>query len=258
MAETLVHLQRRDRVALITLDHPERRNALTRPMIEQIGAAFDEVEADESIGAVVVTGAGKAFCAGADLAALAMEGISDDDRAASLRGIYTGFLRLASCPLPTVAAVNGAAVGAGLNMALAADVRIAGTSARFITRFLEIGLHPGGGATWLLDRIVGPQTAAAMVLFGETVDGPTSATLGLSHRCVADASLVDDAVAFAAVAASAPRELVVRVKQTMRAAPTICTHADAVELETGPQVWSTTQPFAADLLASMRTKVSGK
>ncbi len=258
MAETLVHLERRDRVAVITLDHPERRNALTAPMTEQIVAVFDEIEADDGLGAVVMTGAGKAFCAGADLGDLAMASDSDADRAAALRGIYRGFLRLAACPLPTVAAVNGAAVGAGLNMALAADVRIAGASARYITRFLEIGLHPGGGCTWLLDRLVGPQTAAAMILFGETVDGATSAATGLSHRCVPDDALLEEAVAFAAGAAAAPRELAIRVKQTMRATPALAAHAEAVEFETGPQVWSSKQPYAAELLASLRTKVSGR
>lgn len=258
MAETLVHLERRDRVAVITLDHPERRNALTAPMTEQIVAVFDEIEADDGLGAVVMTGAGKAFCAGADLGDLAMASDSDADRAAALRGIYRGFLRLAACPLPTVAAVNGAAVGAGLNMALAADVRIAGASARYITRFLEIGLHPGGGCTWLLDRLVGPQTAAAMILFGETFDGATSAATGLSHRCVPDDALLEEAVAFAAGAAAAPRELAIRVKQTMRATPALAAHAEAVEFETGPQVWSSKQPYAAELLASLRTKVSGR
>ena len=123
----------------------------------------------------MVTGAGKAFCAGADLDDLAA--CHDEE---TLRGIYSGFLRLAASPLPTVAAVNGAAVGAGLNMALACDLIVAGESARFDTRFLQIGLHPGGGNTWRLRRITDLQTTMALVVFGEVVDGPRAAEIGLA------------------------------------------------------------------------------
>ena len=113
---------------------------------------------------MIVTGAGKAFCAGADLTAL---GAATED---GLRVIYDGFLAVANCTLPTIAAVNGAAVGAGLNLALAADVRIAGPAALFDPRFQKLGIHPGGGATWMLQRAVGPQVARASLLFGMRFD----------------------------------------------------------------------------------------
>ena len=112
---------------------------------------MDAFEADESVGAVVVTGTPPAFCAGANLGNLAE---ADGE---SLGRIYEGFLRVARSPLPTIAAVNGAAVGAGMNLALGCDVRIAARRARFDTRFMQLGLHPGGGHTWMLRRIAGPQ-----------------------------------------------------------------------------------------------------
>ena len=258
-AARLLQVERRDRVAVLTLDDPGRRNALTLPLVAEIVAAMDELEADDGIGAVVVTGAPPAFCAGADLGDLAgptSGSLTDDERAASLRAIYDGFLRLADSPLPVVAAVNGAAVGAGFNMALAADVRIAGGSARFLARFLDLGLHPGGGHTWLLDRIAGPQTAAALVLFGETLDGPRSAEVGLSWRCVPDEELLDVAVALAAHASAAPGPLVRRLKETLRSLPAITDHPTAIERELVPQVWSSRQPFFAERLAAMQARVS--
>src|SRR6476659_10085605 len=158
---SLVQLEIVDRVATLTLDNPAERNTMTAPMVEEIVAAIEQVEADDGIGALVVTGTPPAFCAGADLSQL---GASQKD---GLRAIYSGFLRVAACTLPTIAAVNGAAVGAGMNLALACDVRLAANRARFDTRFLDLGIHPGGGHTWMMRRIVGPQATNATVLFGE-------------------------------------------------------------------------------------------
>lgn len=132
----LLHVERRDRVALVTLDDPTRRNALSAALCASLVATLDELDADDSVGALVVTGAGPAFCAGADLSQLG------GSREEGLLGIYDGFLRIARSSLPSIAAVNGAAVGAGMNLALACDVRIAGRSARFDTRFLDPGIRP--------------------------------------------------------------------------------------------------------------------
>lgn len=140
-------------VALITVNDPDRRNAVTDEMSAQLRAAIQRAEGDPDVHAVVVTGAGKAFCAGADLSALGA-GVGDPAEPRLLR-LYDGFMAVSSCNLPTIAAVNGAAVGAGLNLALAADVRIAGPAALFDARFQKLGLHPGGGATWMLQRAVG-------------------------------------------------------------------------------------------------------
>lgn len=127
-------------VATLTLNDPDKRNAINLQMNDEICELLDELEASEEVGCLVVTGAGKAFCAGADLGDLLAARERDN-----IQDIYRGFLRIANSTLPTIAAVNGAAVGAGMNMALACDMILAGESARFDSRFLEIGIHPGGG-----------------------------------------------------------------------------------------------------------------
>jgi enoyl-CoA hydratase len=221
-------------------------------MVAEIVAAMDALEADDAVGALVVTGAAPAFCAGANLGNL------ESADGASLSNIYEGFLRVASCPLPTLAAVNGAAVGAGMNMALGCDVRIAARRARFDTRFLQIGLHPGGGHTWMLRRIVGPQAAAAAVLFGEVLDGAEAERVGLAHRCVEDDQLLTVAQEMAARAASAPRELSIVTKRTLAAMALVDDHAAAVRRELEPQVWSVGQPWFAERIAALQAKISSK
>lgn len=237
-ADGTVRVERRGTVAVVTLDDPERRNALTPTTVTGLVAAFDRLEADGTT-AVVLTGAGPAFCAGADVAALERLARAEDD--AERRGvaaIYEGFLRVLHSPLPTVAAVNGPAVGAGLNLALACDVRVAAVSARFDTRFLRIGLHPGGGNTWLLERAVGPQAAAAMLLLGQRIDGARAVEIGLAWSVVPDTEVVDAAVTLAAGTEGVPVELITRTKATLRAAPWQPDFAAAVEHELAVQAWS--------------------
>ncbi len=241
-----------ERVAVLTLDAPERRNALDLDMCEEIVSTVDELEAGGDVGAIVVTGAPPAFCAGADLSHL---GTSQRD---GLRRVYEGFLRLARSPLPTIAAVNGAAVGAGMNLALACDLRVAGRSARFDTRFLQLGIHPGGGHTWMLRRAVGPQAAAAMVLFGEVLDGAAAERAGLVWRCVGDDELLATAHGLAARAASGPPELVARIKATLADVATIDQHPDAVERELEPQVWSINQPEFIERLAALQARIASR
>jgi enoyl-CoA hydratase len=240
------------RVAVVTLDDPERRNALNGQMVDEIVAAFDALEADEGVGAVVVTGAPPGFCAGADLGHLGGSGRD------GVRSIYEGFLRVGRSRLPTVAAVNGAAVGAGVNLALCCDVRLAARRARFDTRFIDLGLHPGGGHTWLLRRAVGPATAAALLLFGQALDGEGAERVGLAWRCVEDDALLDEAVALAARAASGPRELVIEAKRTLADMARVATHDEAVDRELEPQVWSLGQPWFEERLAAIRARVSSK
>ncbi len=240
-----------DRVALITINDPDRRNAVTAQSSAALRAAIEAAEADSGVHAVIVTGAGKAFCAGADLTAL---GEATED---GLRVIYDGFLAVAQCTLPTIAAVNGPAVGAGLNLALAADVRIAGPAASFDPRFQKLGIHPGGGATWMLQRAIGPQTARAALLFGMRFDADTAVRHGLALE------VADDAVAaartLAAGPASAPREVVLATKASMRATATPGTvdldmHRLAVDVEIGPQAMSIESPEFARRLAAAKRK----
>jgi enoyl-CoA hydratase len=239
-----------DGVAVVTLDDPGRRNALTQAMVDGIVTAFDRLEAHGEVGGVVVTGAPPAFCAGADLGDLG------GARRQSLLAVYEGFLRVARSPLATVAAVNGPAVGAGMNLALACDIRLAARSARFDTRFLQLGLHPGGGHTWLLRRAVGDATARAMVLFGRRLDGEAAARAGLVWDVVDDERLLDEARALAGVAAGAPRDLVAEMKRTFADMAAVDDHEAAVERELDPQVRSIEDPAFAERLAALRRRIA--
>ena len=247
-----VRLDIGDRVAVVTLDDPDRRNALDLGLCDDMVAAFDELESRDDVGAVVVTGAPPAFCAGADLSHL---GASERD---GLLAVYEGFLRVGRCPLPTIAAVNGAAVGAGMNLALVCDLRLAGRAARFDTRFLQLGLHPGGGHTWMFRRITGPQAVFATVVFGEVLSGEDAERGGLVWRCVDDDRLLATAVEMAGRAAAGPPELVAKLKETILDMADVETHAAAVERELEPQVWSVRQPAFQERLLALRAKISGR
>lgn len=248
-----VFVEHRGRVAVVTLSDPARRNALSLELSGLLSDAIAACERDESVHAIVVTGAPPAFCAGGDLAAIADAG--ERGSVTDMQRIYQGFVSVASAALPTIAAVNGPAVGAGLNLALACDVRVAGPGASFDARFLQLGIHPGGGMTWLARRAVGPQLTAAMTLLGEPLDAAAAARTGLVYHLVdpreagvasaddprsADvhAAVVDAAVLLAQRAAAAPRDLLVATKATLRATATLADHDAAVEYETGPQLAS--------------------
>ncbi|MBB5954793.1 enoyl-CoA hydratase [Saccharothrix tamanrassetensis] len=252
MSEVL--LERSGRVGVITVHDPERRNALTLDLSDQLVAAVRACEQDAGVHAVVVTGTPPAFCAGADLTALG------EARERGLRRIYAGFLAVADCALPTIAAVGGAAVGAGLNLALACDVRLVGPKARFDARFLQLGIHPGGGMTWMLQRLVGPQTATAMTLFGRILDADTAVRHGLAWERVdgGHERLVASAVELAGASAEAPRDLVRTIKATMRRTAVLDAHADAVDTELAPQVASIETPEFAAKLAAMKARISGR
>ncbi|HEY3831720.1 MAG TPA: enoyl-CoA hydratase-related protein [Acidimicrobiia bacterium] len=231
---------RDDHVALLTLDDEKRRNALSAELVGEIVAAFDALEADDEVHAVVITGSGTVFCAGGDTSALARyaSGDSSSEERGDIAQVYEGFLRVHRSTLPTIAAVNGPAVGAGLNLALACDVRMASASARFDARFLRIGLHPGGGHLWLLERAVGPQTALAMTLFGAVLSSDEAATRGLAWSVHPDAELVDAAVALAGRAGKVPKSLAARAKDTLRLAPWQPDFDAAVRSELVHQTWS--------------------
>ena len=251
-AMPLVLIDKSDGVATLTLNNPDERNTLTAPMVDEITAAMDDIEADEAIGAIVVTGAAPAFCAGANLGNLS------EATGESLGKIYEGFLRIARSPLPTLAAVNGAAVGAGANLALGCDVRIMADEARLDTRFLQLGIHPGGGHTWMFRRIAGPQAAMAAVVFGQVLDGKEAERVGLAHRSVPRDDLASFAHDFAAGAASAPRELAITTKATILAMADVADHPAAVQRELEPQLWSTQQPWFAERMAALKAKISSK
>jgi enoyl-CoA hydratase len=234
-------------IALLSLDDPDRRNVLTEEMVGEIVGHVAAAESDERVGSLVVTGRGRAFCAGADLKTL-LDGGPED-----FVNIYEAFLAVARCTLPTVAAVNGPAVGAGLNLALACDVRLVGERARFVARFPTIGLHPGGGHTWMLTRAVGPEVAAGMLLFGVELDAGEAVARGLGLRVCTDDELIPAALALGERAAEVPRPLAMRIKQTLRSLPGVDSHDDALGLELDAQMWSRDQPFFRERLEGFRS-----
>ena len=245
-------VDKRDGVGILTVSDPARRNAINMTMVGEILEAMDALEADPDVGAIVVTGEHPAFCAGADLSQLG------ESKEAGLREIYEGFLRLARSPLPSIAAVNGAAVGAGVNLALCCDVRLAAKSAKFDTRFLALGLGPGGGHTWMMRRAVGQHDTMATVVFGERLDGEQAERIGLVWRCLEDDELVDSAVEMAARAAAAPPEVVTRTKANISKMADVETHSEAVDIELADQVWSMEQPEFGERLAALSAKISSK
>ena len=206
MADAEVLLEVDGGVAVVTLNAPDRRNALTPQMAEELIGVFDEVDAQPEIGALVVRAVGKSFCAGGDIATLTNAGKDPaaPDAYEGMSRIYESFFRLGQVKVPTIAAVRGSAVGAGMNMLLAADLRIVATDARLLAGFLKRGLHPGGGHFVILSRLIGREAAAAMVLFGEEINGSKAVDLGLAWEAVDDAAVEDRAIELARRVAADP------------------------------------------------------
>ena len=186
-------------VAVVTIDEPATRNALNGKSGLELLDRLNQVSDDKSIAALVLRGSEGHFCAGADRALLAeaRKRPYDPEISSALETIYESFVRLGSMPVPTIAALRGAAVGAGVNLALAADVRIAGHDARLLSGFLRIGIHPGGGHFAMLDRLAGPQTTVAMTLLGEEIKGTRLVDLGLAWEVLDDALVEDRAIELA-------------------------------------------------------------
>lgn len=183
----LVTLTSDDHVRTVTLNVPDKLNALSWPLLDELSAVVDDVAADAEARALIVTGAGRAFCSGADLQGL----FGDRTRPVEvlkdvLLKVYGSFLGLRDLSIPTVAAVHGPAVGAGMNIALACDVIIAGPDATFGPTFANIGLHPGGGCTWMLTQRIGSANTAAALYVGDLIDAPTALRLGIAQELCDD------------------------------------------------------------------------
>ncbi|MET9972076.1 enoyl-CoA hydratase [Streptomyces sp. NPDC006356] len=247
----LVRREDRDTVAVLHLDDPDRRNVLSSRMVQDLIDAIDACEQDDTVSAIILTSAGPAFCAGAELDNLLAAAKGEEHR---LREVYAGFLRVASCRLPTIAAVNGPAVGAGLNLALACDVRLAAEEALFDCRFARLGLHPGGGHTWMLTRTVGHQVATAMLLLSQPLTGQEAADTGLALRCLPRTELLDTAVALGARAAGTDPALLRTIKQTLRESATEADFARMVDTEFERQVHSLHQPAFTEALERARAR----
>ena len=195
-----------DGVALLVLDNPDQRNAMSDAMTEAWTVAVADLAGDTTVRAVIVTGEGSAFCSGGNTSWIASEpDATVDDLRARMLPFYRAWLAIRSLEVPTIAAVNGPAIGAGLCLALACDIRYAARSARLGAPFVRLGMHPGMAATWSLPEVVGPAAARDLLLTGRLVDADEALRLGLVSRVLDDATFLDEVLAVAAgVAATAP------------------------------------------------------
>jgi enoyl-CoA hydratase len=206
-------------VAVVVLDDPDRRNAMTVEMGEALRSTTEELGADEQVRAVVLTGEPPAFSAGGDLAMLEdyarrtrEEGF---DATESMRSFYARFLSVRDLPVPVIAAVNGHAVGAGLCVALACDLRIVADDAKVGLNFSRLGLHPGMGGSWLLPQAVGTQRAAELLYTGRLVTGDQAASWGLALESLPADEVLARGVALASEIAAAAPQVVRQLKETL-------------------------------------------
>ena len=218
MDESPVLLAIEDGVAVVTLNRPDKLNAFNEAMHHGLMEAVDRIERDDAVRAVLITGAGRAFCAGQDLAERAIApGETPPDLGDTLERLYEPLVqRITGLPKPVVAAVNGVAAGAGCNLALLCDLIIAGRSAQFIEAFVRIGLVPDAGGTFSLPRLVGLQRALGMALTGDAIDAGRALEFGLVWQVVPDEALPDEAMALARRLAAGPTTALGLTKRLLR------------------------------------------
>jgi enoyl-CoA hydratase/carnithine racemase len=211
---SLLTLEKRGHVAILTLNRPESLNALGAPGDgDAVAATCEEVNADPDVRCVVLTGAGRAFSAGGDVKAMkaregAFAGNGVSIRDGYRRNIHRIVRSIYGLEVPAIAAVNGAAIGLGCDVACMTDIRICAENARFGVTFLKLGLIPGDGGAWLLPRTIGMSRAAEMLFTGDVIDAATAVAWGLVSRAVPAESLLDEAVALAnRIAAQPPHAL---------------------------------------------------
>jgi len=215
--EPSIRVQRTDQWVEITLNRPDRLNAFNVAMHEQLAAALADIDGDADCRAVLLTGAGRGFCAGQDLADRAPTGEAPD-LGATLEAYYNPLIRrLRGLRKPVVAAVNGVAAGAGANIALACDIVLAAKSAKFIQAFAKIGLVPDSGGTFTLPRLVGTARAAGMAMLAEPIGAEKAEAWGLIWQAVDDAELMARARALTAHLATQPTEGLALIKQALNA-----------------------------------------
>jgi 2-(1,2-epoxy-1,2-dihydrophenyl)acetyl-CoA isomerase len=211
----------KDGVAVLTMNRPDRLNALSRPMLEAMLEALGRLAESPDVGVVVLTGAGRGFCAGGDVKAMAegqeMAGALEE-RAQALRGRMEVSRWLHEMPKPTIAMVRGAAAGAGLSLAMACDMRIASDTARFATAFARVGYSGDFGGSWFLTQLVGSAKARELYYTAEILDAQQAAALGLVNRVCPDARLEEETMALAGKLARGPRIALRYMKRNFNAA----------------------------------------
>src|SRR3954447_6398392 len=186
-------------VVLVTLDHPDQRNAMTAPMTQAWSDLMADLRDDRDVRVLVVTGAGSAFCSGGNTSWIASEpDASVDHLRTRMIAFYRAWLSIRRLEVPTIAAVNGAAIGAGLCLALACDLRYAAAGAKLGAPFVKLGMHPGMAATYLLPNVVGEAHARDLLLTGRVVDADEALRIGLVSRVLEPGSFLDEVLETAA------------------------------------------------------------
>ena len=243
----------RDAVATITLDRPDKLNAFTGTMREDLLAALRASDADADVRVVVLTGAGRAFCAGGDVEY--MSGLQKTGDVASFRKLLDAgrdvILQIATMGKPVIAAINGIAAGAGCNLALACDYRIAAAGAKLSESFVRIGLHPDWGGTWLLPRLVGRSRALELLMTGRMVDAQEALAIGMIDRIADD--LAADVDAFARTLAAAPPVALAGIKRALLASESNDLRAQ-IDLESEHQLACFRSKDAAEGMAAFFEK----
>ncbi|GAA3616579.1 enoyl-CoA hydratase [Marihabitans asiaticum] len=237
-----VNLERDGAVGWVTVSNPTIKNALNNDMGRQFATVCAKIEQDERIGCVVIRGEGGTFCSGADTDSWAeaySDGVMTDEAYEASDSMYGTFVRFGQLPVPTIAAVRGAAVGAGFNLALAADTRVVARDARLIAGFTAAGIHPGGGFFTLARRLAGREMAGALGLFGQEISGERAYEVGFAATCVEDDRVEQTAAEMAMNVAGDPL-LARRVKRSFQieTAGPFLTWDGALEVERGVQMWS--------------------
>ena len=222
MPEPTVLYEAADGVAMLTLNRPDKLNAFTEAMHGELARALDRIEADAGIRAVLLTGAGRGFCAGQDLNDRVMgEGDAPPDLGDTLERLYNPLIRrICRLERPVVCAVNGVAAGAGANIALNCDIVLAARSAKFIEAFCRLGLVPDAGGTYILPRLVGAARARGLALLGEALSAEQAEAWGLIWRAVDDERLMDEAMALARHLATQPTKGLGLIKRALLASAT--------------------------------------
>ena len=253
----MITFEVRDRIATITLNRPDKLNAFSGTMREELLAALRQAEDDRECRVVVITGAGRAFCAGGDVDY--MSGLQREGNVAAFRKLLDAgrdvVLQIATMEKPVIASVNGIAAGAGCNLALACDYRIASDAAKLGETFVKIGLHPDWGGTWLLPRLVGRSRAAELLMTGRIIDANEAFAIGMVDRVVPASELSSETAKLAESIAAAPPIAVAGIKRALAVAERNDLRAQ-LELESEHQLRAFQSHDAAEGLSALFEKRS--
>lgn len=255
----MIRSETNEHITTITLNRPEKLNAFAGTMREELLAALRAAADDDDCRVVIITGAGRAFCSGGDVEY--MSGLQKKGDVESFRKLLNAgrdvVTQIVDMPKPVIASVNGVAAGAGCNLALACDYRIASDSAKLAETFVKIGMHPDWGGTWLLPRLVGPGRALELLTTGRMVDANEALAIGMVDRVVPLAHLPEQTMTLARTIAAGPPQAIADIKRALSASRTNSLLAQ-VELESGNQVRAFLSHDAGEGMAAFFEKRAAK